>query len=415
MVDDSATEGSNLEVVDMANRDAGPVAPEVGVGIEQTGGNETGRLGEEAGTNVDPVRSAADALAGHLAAQSRFPRIFPATFWIPGAQAALSSARRSLAAARPPLPPASSPFASRDASARANAGSSSQPQRALGTPVLPPSPQPSLPLSPPLSPPMSGATFPDEESSEEMDDDQLVIAYVTPPASPVVAATPMTSPRRMGPPSRKRRRADLSRAARALSTTGPTGAGAGGDQDNFSLLDIHDALRSGFSSVRREITRLRTELVVVKSQSASALRRMDSIAAAADGRESGSGVVLERLSGIDRTLNILGDRLQKTTGGEESGGPVDARGSVTIVTEIKVCSVLCFLSCIVNARGVPTASRVSVCCVCHRRETVQTLGVMTLSAARGSGLTRVSFYCSGRPCCFFSACFGFCRTYSWKP
>jgi len=34
VVDDSATEGSNLEVVDMANRDAGPVAPEVGVGIE---------------------------------------------------------------------------------------------------------------------------------------------------------------------------------------------------------------------------------------------------------------------------------------------------------------------------------------------------------------------------------------------
>jgi len=86
--------------------------------------------------------------------------------------------------------------------------------------------------------------------------------------------------------------------------------------------------------VRRESGRLRAELVVVKSQAASSLRRMDGIAAAADGTQSGSGVVLERLSKLEMLLQALNERLPKEGGDKADGGRV--ANTLGLVNEIKV-------------------------------------------------------------------------------
>jgi len=103
-----------------------------------------------------------------------------------------------------------------------------------------------------------------------------------------------------------------------------------------TINDLHQAVRNGFSSVRRELTRLRAELVVVKSQSASALRRMDGIAAASDGSESGNGVVLERLTRLESVLNDLGDRLSAARPGDGADNAADTN-SPTVIRDIKVC------------------------------------------------------------------------------
>jgi len=208
----------------------------------------------------------------------------------------------------------------------------SSPQRAFAAPP-PPAPLPQQPRSPPPS----AANVLDDESSDDMDDDELVLAYVTPPASPVASTMPSTSPLGTRPSSGTRRRSAESRAARGLAAAAAAASQAAEVSQQLTLDDIRGVLRSGFSSVGRELTRLRAELVVVKSQSASVLRRMDGMAAAADGRESGNGVVLERLACIDRALNTLGERMAKTSDGEEGGvAAVNGRSSVALVTEIKV-------------------------------------------------------------------------------
>ena len=105
----------------------------------------------------------------------------------------------------------------------------------------------------------------------------------------------------------------------------------------MALKDLHEALRGGLSSLRREFTRFRAELVIVKSQAASSLRRMDGIAAAAEGREARAGVVLERLGELSKDVQDLSGHVTKTTtngtGCHEGGGG----DSVALVTEIKVC------------------------------------------------------------------------------
>jgi len=173
-----------------------------------------------------------------------------------------------------------------------------------------------------------------------MDDDVLVADYITTPASPL-PSTAAASPRRTRLLSTKRRRGNETRTARAA-------AGAAIPVDSeiepvfLALHDVHEELRNGFASVRRELARLRAELVVVKYESASTLRRSDGIAAASDGRESGSGVVLERLEVLGRSVHSLGDRLPLTGGGASSacGAP---RNSVELMAEIKVR--VCLLCC----------------------------------------------------------------------
>jgi len=177
----------------------------------------------------------------------------------------------------------------------------------------------------------------DDESSEEMDDDALVAAYITPPASP--RFSPTVSPRLCRSVPGNRRRTNTSRAPRTTAAPATVAASAGAadnvEQASLTLRDLLVALRTGFSSVRRETVRLRTELVVVKSQAASSLRRMDGIAAAADGTQSESGVVLERLSKLEMMLQGLDERLPKNGGGGETdGGRVTS--TLGLVNEIKV-------------------------------------------------------------------------------
>jgi len=170
-----------------------------------------------------------------------------------------------------------------------------------------------------------------------MDDDASVAAYITPPASP--RFSPMVSPRLCRSVPGNHRRTTTSRAPRTTAAPATVGAAAGAadnvEQDSLTLRDLRVALRTGFSSVRRETVRLRTELVVVKSQAASSLRRMDGIAAAADGTQSESGVVIERLSKLEMMLRGLDERLPKNGGGDKAdGGRVTS--TLGLVDEIKV-------------------------------------------------------------------------------
>jgi len=263
------------------------------------------------------AQSAADtgAMAERLADHTRNPRIFTASCWLSNAQAVMAAAQ----VPRAGLPPIAPPGAFRAA------------PLSVGMP----------PLSTANAPPPSsfpGSETPTDDAtgdSSDMDDDALVTAYITPPVSPLPAST-AASPRRIRPSSGMRRRAIDARTMRAAAA-GAASAGADHELPSSALRDIHDAVRNGFSSVRRELTRLRAELVVVKSQSASTLRRVDGIAAAADGRESGSGVVLERIAVLDRAVHGLGERMSATgsgTAGTEGDGA--SGNSAGMVAEIKV-------------------------------------------------------------------------------
>jgi len=155
-------------------------------------------------------------------------------------------------------------------------------------------------------------------------------------------------PRRTQCSSGKHRREDNSRTVRAAAA----GAASSGDVEiepvSLALHDVHEALRNGFSSVRRELTRLRGQLVVVKSQSASTLRRIDGVAAAADGRESVNGVLLERLGVLDRAVQSLGERLPSTDGRTPARDGASGN-SMELVVEIKVRTSLWWCECLLVA------------------------------------------------------------------
>ena len=169
-----------------------------------------------------------------------------------------------------------------------------------------------------------------------MNDDDLVLAYVTPPASPSLAAG--GSPRSARPSSGRRRRTATARAARGEgSAAGGVANAAAGNEMPVPLTsrEVYDAGRAGFSSIRRELTRYRTELVVVKSQSASVLRRMDGISAAVDGTESGNGAMMERVAGLEKVISALTERLPAPSEGSSEPG---ASGEMppSLINDIKV-------------------------------------------------------------------------------
>jgi len=290
---------------------------------------------------ADGPRTAADVLAGILAARSRNPTIFPAACWVPGAQAVFTAAQAGRVQAgqaesvRVGLPPTASVAPRRPGTAGVNMASS--PRRAsVGTP------QPPSPIMPPI--PMSSARVPPpslhgDESSDDMNDDDLVLAYVTPPASPSLAAR--GSPRSARPSSGKRRRLSVSRAVGSDTAAEASGAGAApvngadGESETLASREVYNAVRAGFSSLRRELTRYRQELVVVKSQSASVLRRMDGLSAAADGSASGNGAMMERVAGLEKAISALVERLPVAGGGSAERGTSDEM-SVSLITDIKV-------------------------------------------------------------------------------
>jgi len=310
-------------------------------------------------TTTPARRASSDALAEQLASRNHNPFIFPMAHWTPGAEAVLAASQSFRVAARLPL---LAPTVSRGATA-AGAGSSTAPQRVSASPQSPmlplqtPSPPPrrarvgQVPpaTAPPLQTPFSpvrgarvGSAPPlpshselnDGTSSSEMNDDDLVAAYITPPASPAARA-PMPSPGRR-PSSAKRRRSSSRRGAhggRAAVTAAVPEVEEHGP--GLALLDVQDAIRNGFSSVRQELTRLRGELVVVKSQAASALRRMDGLAASVDGSHTSNGVMLERFGRLEAALSDVQSLLLSTRTGTAGGTAPDVDSAGTI-NEIKV-------------------------------------------------------------------------------
>eukprot|EP00168_Porphyra_purpurea_P021137 TRINITY_DN9251_c0_g1_i1.p2 TRINITY_DN9251_c0_g1~~TRINITY_DN9251_c0_g1_i1.p2 ORF type:complete len:138 (+),score=32.47 TRINITY_DN9251_c0_g1_i1:330-743(+) len=128
-----------------------------------------------------------------------------------------------------------------------------------------------------------------------MDDDELVMAYVTPPAS---MASPVSAPSARRPSSEKRRRAAESRDVRAaVAAAAARGSGSAAPPvppPVATLTDVFDAMRNG-SLGAPEMSRLRAEIVVIKSKAASSLRHIDGLATAADGRDSRADAVLGRL------------------------------------------------------------------------------------------------------------------------
>jgi len=279
-----------------------------------------GGSGLESGGDADAAAddTAADKLAAELSARGHTPRLLAASCWFPGASAVLAAATVPHAGL-PPIAPVSAPVV-------VPAGVHLSASR-----VRTSTPPPAEPVreATPLPPAV------EEESSEDMDDDELVMAYVTPPASPAPVATPSASPRLPRPSSGTRRRAAEARTARRAAATTAAARATETQEDSVTAQDVLDALRSGLSSVRREITRFRGELVVVKSQAASTLRRVDGLAAAADRREPGSDAVLERLGQLDSAFDNLRKHVSRAP---VASMVTNAAGtdSVALVAKIKV-------------------------------------------------------------------------------
>ena len=311
-------------------------------------GNES--RSREGAARADQATAAAAAIdVEALADRTCNPRMFSAAFWMPGAHAVFSDySGQAVPRTLPPLPRNIMPATARVQGTPVSVLAPRPPS--LPPPSLPPPslPPPSLPSQPPArrAPlvaflPVGTAAQPPCSTPPPRGDGVDFEDLVTPGASPASAPawSPDVSPQSpCHPSSGKRRRVSAARASRAAtgSASGAASGAQAADQAATRTQDaLLDALRNGFSSVRRELTRLRSEVVVVKAQAASALRRMDGLAATADDRQSHHGAVIERLSRLEASIQGLGERMPKT---EDQGGPTE-QSSLTLVNAIKVSDV----------------------------------------------------------------------------
>jgi len=93
---------------------------------------------------------------------------------------------------------------------------------------------------------------------------------------------------------------------------------------------------------------------------------MDGLATVADGSQSSNGAVLERLAGLEATVNHFGSRLPSVNDGVDQRGDAQA-ATVRTINEIKVrfsTTLLSALSPRGEGRGAKYRStvRVSLCC-----------------------------------------------------
>jgi len=274
------------------------------------------------------VSSAADELAQQLAARSRNSRLCPAALWFPEAQSVLAASQRSSADRGPPS--AAPPLWQNTGPGRVTASSGVVQSRTATRP-------PSLPRGSTSAQRTIDAfhfsTRDEDESSSDMDDDALVASYITPPISPTA------SPGSTHPGSARRHCYSATRASRAAAAAKTPASQVQHELDVTTTRDIHHVVRNSFSSACLELMRTRAELIVVKSQSASTLRRTDGVAAASKGSGSRDGVVVERLTLLHSALADLGDRLSTARTGDGDAGPADTN-STTIIRDINVCSLL---------------------------------------------------------------------------
>jgi len=274
------------------------------------------------------VATESDELAKQLATRGANPRIFMAALWFPGTHAAFAAAQASDDGPAPIEPAAD----------RGNTPVGVDPSHSPGTAAMTAASswQPSAFASqPPASATLEG------ESSDEMDHDQLVMAYVTTPASLAPMATPTSPPIRTRPSSGTRRRANNSGTARAAAAVAPhdsADAGARVQQSGVKLRDVLDAGRNGLSSVRREVTRLRAEVVIVNFQAASTLPHMDGHSAATEGRVSRAGIIFGRLEELEQAVRGLATHISSSSNAA-AGGQDGAKDSLAFMTEIKISSI----------------------------------------------------------------------------
>ena len=308
---------------DACDADAGDNDAEKIAG-DSDGSRRASRGDDDAGGNFSAT--AADTLGRQLAARSRNQTLFLVGCCIPGAHVVLAASETAFDG----LPPVAVVVTRESMPAQGNESAST------GRAATPPPPFafPSLP---------AGSAVLDGERSAQMNDNELVMAYVTPPASPVPPSslapmgTPTSSPFSLRPFSGRRRRANDPRGARAVASAARDidNVDARAQQSNVTPRDVYVAMRNHESSVRREITRVRAEVVIVKSQAASTLRRMHGLSAVADGRHSRTGVNLGRLRDLDRSLRELGSRVPSTVGADAARQD-EAEKSLAPAKNIKV-------------------------------------------------------------------------------
>jgi len=203
-------------------------------------------------------------------------------------------------------------------SSQLGSSSGAPPATRVGVAALPRSVATLPPVAPQAAPPLLPSGFGDEEI-------QPSAADATPLPSTLVRSTP---PRSLSPvpSSGKRRRLDARRAEGTETVT---------------LEVLAALLKSGLASVRSESTRLRGELTIVKSQSASMLRRMDTMASDADADGGGLRNVLERLTSVERILADLQDRVTSENTDKNGQPAVENNKTVDMINAIKVSGVRC--------------------------------------------------------------------------
>jgi len=141
-----------------------------------------------------------------------------------------------------------------------------------------------------------------------------------PPRSPRAGSTPPRSPSAL-PSSSKRRRRDVRGVEASEAVT---------------LEDLATLLKTGLASVRGESTRLRGEMTIVKSQSASVLRKLDSMASDADADGGGLRNVLDRLATVEHILKGIQNGVPAQGSSDQGQRETAKDRDVDMINNIKV-------------------------------------------------------------------------------
>ena len=157
-------------------------------------------------------------------------------------------------------------------------------------------------------------------ASSNNDGEEAEFLDGTPPRSPRAGSTPPRSPSAL-PSSSKRRRRDV-RGVEASEVV--------------TLEDLATLLKTGLASVRGESTRLRGEMTIVKSQSASVLRKLDSMASEADADGGGLRNVLDRLANVEYILKGIQNSVPAQGSSDQGQRETTKDKDVDMINNIKV-------------------------------------------------------------------------------
>lgn len=234
------------------------------------------------------------------------------------------------------------------------AGSAPGPVGVLTRPLTPPMTQnrrvrarvaPSSPGSPVFVPGPGGvaslALRPDTDAGRGDGGARAGVGGVSPAAShgdgrrtpPLIGGEPMLS----RSPSTSPPSSPLPRASRGKRPR------LDGRREAVLDLDGHDGsiqtvFKGGLASVRGEVTRMRSEVVVVRSQAASTLRKVDAITSRLDADNTREKDVLERLQAVESVLQKVYERLPAIGGAAAAArtSPRNSSNTVDAIYKIRV-------------------------------------------------------------------------------